>query len=348
MLGKGQWGHMSIYETLTDSFLTARNSLPTSKWNEQIHSVIDEHFEHVALSLYSNPQILSNINKSEYEKEIDKNISNIYQSIGLDYPDKFPLPNMILDAKFKFPLINVFGMALANGDKRKIGDTWDKCLAAIYNEFLKYFLYVPDKANTLQICRLLDLINAFENTMSIFGFYGDNYLPLAGLDYFFGDITERVDKFLSHKDILALSKTAGSPTLAAMHSTIPSPDWLAQQFEAGYLGLCNNSNLPSKTVNRFLRKRELGVSDRLLLHPNASSEEAINWVLELLNSGNCEDLMIALKDWENYRDDGLYNYNSFRSTSASGKKVLSTIKQWCKKNPGEGEELYDSLFYGQS
>jgi hypothetical protein len=335
---------MSIYETLTNSFLTARNSLPATKWNDRIHADIDEYFEHVAVSCYSKLQVLSNLDRSEYETKIDENISEIYQSLELDYPNKFPLPKMIIDAKFEFPLINVFGMALANGDKRKIGDTWSFCLAAIYNEFLKYFLYVPDKENVLQLCRLLDLIEAFENTMSTFGFYGDNYLPLAGLDYFFGDITELVDKYLSHEDILALSKTAGGPTLAAMHSTIPSADWLAQQFEAGYVGLCNNSNLPSKTVNRVLIKREWGISDRLILHPNASTKEAINWVLEILNSGNGEDLINSLRDWENYRDDGLLNFNSFKSTSRSGKEVLSAIKKWCRNNPDEGEEIYEMLF----
>lgn len=335
---------MSIYETLTDSFLTARNSLPAPKWNDRIHANIDEHFEHLAVSLYSESQVLSSLDRSEFEANIDENISKIYQSLGLDYPKKFPLPNMIIDAKFEFPLINVFGMALANGDKSKLGDTWSFCLAAIYNEFLKYLLYVPNKENTLQLCRLLDLIEAFENTMSTLGVYGDNYPPLAGIDYFFGDITQLVDKFLSHEDILALSKTAGGPTLAAMHSSVPSADWLEQQFEAGYLGLCNNSNLPSKIVNRVLMKREWGISDRLLLHPNASTKEAINWVLEILNSGNGEDLINSLWDWDNYRDDGLLNFNSFKSTSKSGKAVLSAIKKWCRNNPDEGEEIYEMLF----
>jgi hypothetical protein len=335
---------MSIYENLTDNFLAARKLLPDLKWNDQIHANIDEHFENVAVSLYSNPETLSDLVRSDYEMRIDKNVSEIYQSVGLDYPSKFPLPNMIVEAKFKFPLINVFGMALANGDTRKLGNTWSFCLAAIYNEFLRNLLYVPDKQNTLQLCRLLDLIETFENIMSTFGFYGDNYLPLAGLDYFFGDITKRVNKFLTHEDILALSNTAGGPTLVAMHSSTPSTDWLTQQFEIGYSWLCNNPNLPSKTVNRVLAKRELGVSNLLLLHPNASTEDAISWVIEILESGNGEDLLNSMSSWDNVRDDGFNNFNSFRSTSKSGKKVLSAIKKWCRNNPDEGEEIYEMLF----
>jgi len=335
---------MSIYETLTDNFLAARKLLPDPKWNDRIHANIDEHFENVAVSLYSNPEILSNLVRSEYETKIDENISKIYQSIGLDYPSKFPLPNMIIEAKFKFPLINVFGMALAHGDIVKIGQTWGYCIDAVWNEFLKCIISEPERNNTLRLCKMLDLVHEFESVMIDLGNYTDNFPPLAGIDYWIGDITELVDKFLTHEDILELSKTAGKPTLVAIFSSVPMASWLASEFEKGWRFLANNPNLPSQVVNEVLLKREWGISDAVLLHPNADSEIAINWVLEVLDSGDGESLMSSLNQWDNFRDDGFNNFNSFRSTSKSGKKVLSAIKKWCRNNPDEGEEIYEMLF----
>ena len=57
-----------------------------------------------------------------------------------------------------------------------------------------------------------------------------------------------------------------------------------------------------------------------------------------------ESLIHSLNQWDNFRDDGFNNFNSFRSTSKSGKKVLSTIKKWCRNNPDEGEEIHEYLF----
>jgi hypothetical protein len=335
---------MSIYETLTDSFLAARNLLPESKWDDRIRATIDEHFKEAAVSVYSNPIVLSNIVKSDYITKIDKNIAGIYESKGLEYPEKFPLTKMLLDLKFDFPLMNVFGMALANGDIVKIGQTWGHCVHAIWNEFLKCIISEPERENTLRICKILDLVHEFESVMIDLEYFSYNYVPLSGIDFWIGDITELVNNFLTHEDVLDLSKTSGCPPLVTIHSSVPMSSWLACEFEKGWRFLANNSNLPAEVVNKVLLKKEWGLSDAVLLHPNADSEIAINWVLEVLDSGDGESLINSLSQWDNVRDDGFNNFNSFRSTSKSGKKVLSTIKKWCRNNPDEGEEIYEILF----
>ena len=52
---------MSIYKSLTESFLATRSGLPESTWNDQIHAVVDEYFEEAAAKVYSNPAALENL-----------------------------------------------------------------------------------------------------------------------------------------------------------------------------------------------------------------------------------------------------------------------------------------------
>jgi hypothetical protein len=335
---------VSIYKALTDSFLTTRRALPESTWNDQIHAVVDEYFEEAAVKVYSNHAALENFNEAEYIAKIDKNISKIYQSKGLEYPEKFPLTGMLLELEFNYPLMNVFGMALADGDTEKLSETWAHCIHAIWYEFSKCLKEAPSKESTLRLCRTLDLIDEFESLMISLEFFSDNYVPLGGIDYWFGDISKLADKFLTHDDILNLSKSAGTPTLVSMHSSVPTAKWLSDEFTKGVSFLANNPNLPSNVVNIALLEREWGLSDKVLLHPNANTENAINWIIEILDSGEGEELINSLREWDNVRDDAFNNFNSYRSTSASGKKVLAAIKKWCKENPDEGEEIYDVLF----
>jgi hypothetical protein len=317
---------------------------PESKWNDRIHAFVDENFKEAAKSVYASSRDLENLDKSDYAAKIDENISKIYRSKGFEYPEKFPLSEMLLELEFNYPLMNVFGMALADGDIEKIGQTWTHCIHAIWYEFLNCLEDIPEKQNTLQLCRILDLIHEFEHIMIGLGFFNYNYVTLAGIDYWFDDITERVDKFLTNEDILNLSKVKGEPTLVSMHSSVPDANWLGAEFLKGVSFLANNPNLPAEVVNSALLKRELGCSDKLLLHPNANPDETINWVIELLDSGEGEDLLDSLREWDNVRDDGFNNFNTYRSTSKSGKKVLSAIKKWCKQNPDEGEEIFEMLF----
>ena len=336
---------MSIYRNLTDSFLATRKMLPEAKWNNQIHAFVDDHFGEAAKSVYLNSKELGDLDKSDYATKIDVNLAKIYGAKSLEFPEKFPLTEMLLELEFNYPLMNVFGMALADGDIEKIGQTWTHCIHAIWYEFLNCLDDIPEKQNTLQLCRILDLIHEFEHIMIGLGFFNYNYVPLAGIDYWFDDITERVDRFLTNDDILNLSKVKGEPTLVSMHSSVPDANWLGAEFLKGASFLANNPHLPSEAVNTALDKREWGISDKVLLHPNANTKEAINWVLEILDSGDGESLTLnSLREWDNARDDGLNNFNSYESTSKSGKKVLSAIKKWCKQNPDEGEEILEMLF----
>ena len=41
--------------------------------------------------------------------------------------------------------------------------------------------------------------------------------------------------------------------------------------------------------------------------------------------------------------DGFLNFNSFRTTSKSGKNVLTAITEWCKKYPEESIEMLDAI-----
>jgi len=335
---------MSIYRSLTDSFLVKRELLPEPKWDDRIHAFVDEQFEDAALSVYSNPDVLEDFNKSEYITKIDDSLEKIYGSVGRGYPEAFPLTSMILELDFDFPLINVFGMALADGNKEKIGKTWTHCTHVLYHEFSKSMLSTPSKSNTLRLSRLIDLIYEFEGVMIDLEFFSSNYVPLTGIDYWFGDVTNLVNKYLKHADILNLSNAAGMPTLVSMHSSVPTARWLGDEFSRGESFLTNNPNLPSDVVNKALSERELGTSDKLLFHPNANTEEAINWVIELLNSGKGEDLLDTLREWDNVSDDLFNNFNSFRSASKSGKKVILAIKKWCENNPDSGQEIYEMLF----
>jgi hypothetical protein len=341
----GFWeGKMSIYETLTDSFLAARNELPEAIWNDSIHAFVDESFESAAIRVYSNPQALNDFDDSDYAAKIDESISKICDSRGLEYLDILPLTKMMLDLDWNFPVVNVFGMALADGDAEKVSQTWTHCVHAIWFEFSKLLLESPGKQNALRLCRTLDLIEEFELVMIHLEFFSSNYIPLCGLDYWFQDICMRADEYLTHEDVLKLSKSAGKPTLVSMHSSVPKAKWLGEEFAKGATFLANNPNLPSKVVNDALLNREWGYSDNFILHPNADSKVAVEWVTEILDSGDWEELLHSLKEWENTRDDVFNNFNSYRSTSESGSKVLLVIKMWCEKNPDDGQEIYEMLF----
>jgi hypothetical protein len=341
----GFWeGKMSIYETLTDSFLAARNELPEAIWNDSIHAFVDESFESAAISVYSNPQALNDFDDSDYAAKIDESISKICDSRGLEYLDILPLTKMMLDLDWNFPIVNVFGMALADGDAEKVSQTWTHCVHAIWFEFSKLLLESPGKQNALRLCRTLDLIEEFELVMIHLEFFSSNYIPLCGLDYWFQDICMRADEYLTHEDVLRLSKSAGKPTLVSMHSSVPKAKWLGEEFAKGATFLANNPNLPSKVVNDALLNREWGYSDNFILHPNADSKVAVEWVTEILDSGDWEELLHSLREWENTRDDVFNNFNSYRSTSESGSKVLLVIKMWCEKNPDDGQEIHEMLF----
>lgn len=338
---------MSIYKTLTNNFLEVRNTFPNSAWDEDICAFVDMYFKEVALKVYSNPEVLSIFDDSDYKNKIENNISKLYESNGIRNYEKFRLIDLLLNLKLNFPLINVFGMALANDDVEKTIQTWSYCVEAIWNEFANCLKSKPGRENTLVICKILDTIDEFESTMINFEFNSHNYIPLAGVDKWLGNITRLADEFLTHEDILELSKTAGKPTLIAMTSNVPESSWLASEFEKGAIDLANNPNLPSITVNESLQKKEWGLSDRVLLHPNANTELAFGWVKEILESddaGEAEELANSLNEWQNVRDDGFRNFNSFRRTSESGQKILSYIKKWCEDNPVEGEEIYDMFF----
>jgi hypothetical protein len=335
---------MSIYKTLTDSFLAARNHLPEAIWNDSIHAFVDESFESAAISVYSNPQALNDFDDSDYAAKIDESISKICDSRGLEYLDILPLTRMMLDLDWNFPIVNVFGMALADGDAEKVSQTWTHCVHAIWFEFSKLLLESPGKQNALRLCRTLDLIEEFELVMIHLEFFSSNYIPLCGLDYWFQDICMRANEYLTHEDVLKLSKSAGKPTLVSMHSSVPKAKWLGEEFAKGATFLANNPNLPSKVVNDALLNREWGYSDNFILHPNADSKVAVEWVTEILDSGDWEELLHSLKEWENTRDDVFNNFNSYRSTSESGSKVLLVIKMWCEKNPDDGQEIYEMLF----
>jgi hypothetical protein len=320
-----------------------RQALPEATWDEGIHAYTDPHFREAAQSVYSSSTVFNDLDKSDYIAKIDENLEKIYGLVNRWYPESYPLTGMILELDVDFPLMNVFGMALANGDTEKISETWTHCIHAIWNEFSVSLQGLSSRENTLRLCRILDLINEFESAMIELQYFTDNYIPLIGLDYWFGDLTKLVDKYLKHEDILALSNTAGGSTLAAMHSSVPTPTWLGEGFIRGDSFLANNPNLPSDVVNRALSEREWGTSEKVLLHPNANTADAIEWVIEILESGEGYDLARAWL-WYNVRDDLFNGFNSYQSTSKSGKKVLSAIKKWCKENPDEGQEIYEMLF----
>ncbi|MFM1967725.1 MAG: hypothetical protein RL590_582 [Actinomycetota bacterium] len=332
---------MSIYSDLTNRFLQERKQLPEPIWDEPVRAYLDQHFADVARSVYSNPDSMNGLDEDAYGKKFDKNLIKLYESKGLDCPDNYPLVDMLLGAEFDFPIVNVFGMALANGKVEQIEEVWTYCVNGIWNEFSKCLLDRPGRENTLRLCRLLDLVEEFESVMIDLEFYSSNYLPLCGVDNWFGDVTTLVDRFLTHDDVLLLSQTANKATLAAMHSSIPSSEWLTKEYVRGYDFLVNNPKLPAETVNTVLEERELGVSERVLLHPHADTQIAIDWATEILDSGEGMTLVESLREWYNVRDDGFNNFNSFRSTSKSGKKVISAIKKWCKQNPDEGEEILE-------
>lgn len=334
---------MSIYRSLTDQFLEARKALPEATWDERIHAYTDPHFREAARTVYSAPGPLEDLDKSEYIVKIDENFEKIYEHADRDFPEEFPLTAMILELEFDFPLMSVFGMALADGDTKKINETWTHCVHAIWNEFSESLQGKPSRENTLKLCRLLDLIYEFQGVMIDLHYFSDNLIPLIGIDYWFDDLTKLVDKYLEHEDILALSNTAGVPTLASMHSSVPSPQWLGEGFLRGNSFLANNPHLPSDVVNSALEEREWGTSEKVLLHPNANTAEAIDWVIEILESGEGDNLLNAWH-WYNVRDDLFNGFNSYESTSKSGKKVLSAVKKWCKENPDEGQEIYEMLF----
>ncbi len=334
---------MSIYKSLTDNFLEARKALPEVTWNEEIRAFADPHFREAAHIVYSSPTVFKDLNKSDYTANIDKNLEKIYGSVDRGYPEAFPLTGMILELEVDFPLMNVFGMALANGDTAKISETWTHCIHAIWNEFLGSLQRSPSRENTLRLCRILDLINEFEGVMIDLQYFSDNYIPLIGIDCWFGDLTQLVDKYLRHDDVLALSNSAGTPTLSSMHSSVPSDTWLGEEFIRGNSFLANNPNLPADVVNSALAEREWGTSEKVLLHPNANTADAIEWVIEILESGDGDALLSAWL-WDNVRDDYFNGFNSYQSTSKSGKKVLSAVKKWCKENPDEGQEIYEMLF----
>ena len=334
----------SLYGSLTDNFLAARRALPEAIWDEGIHAYVDPHFKEAAHAIYSNPAVLGDLDKDDYISKIDENLEKIYNVVDRGYPEDFSLTGMILELNLDFPLMNVFGMALADGNTQKINETWTHCTHAIWNEFSRTLQGNPSRESTLRLCKILDLIYEFEGIMIDLEFFSDNYIPLVGIDYWFGDITKLVDKFLEHDDILALSGTAGAPTLVSMHSGVPAPEWLGEAFNKGHSFLANNPKLPSDVVNTALEQRDWGVSEKLILHPNADTPEVIDWVIELLDSGQGEDLADALREWQNVRDDLFNGFNSFQSTSKSGKKVLAAIKKWCKENPDEGQDVYEMLF----
>ena len=334
---------MSIYKSLTDNFLEKRKVLPEATWDERVHAYVDQHFEEVAQNVYSHPDVLQGLDKSDYIEKIDKNLEKIYEMVDRECPRVFPLTVMILELDFEFPLMNVFGMALADGDEEKISETWTHCIHAIWNEFSRSLKELPSKENTMRLCRVLDLVYEFEGVMIDLQYFSDNYTPLIGIDYWFGDLTNLVDEHLKHQDILALSNTAGTPTLASMHSSVPSPTWLGERFLSGNSFLANNPKLPSDAVNSALEEREWGTSEKVLLHPNVDTAAAIDWVIEILESGEGDTLLGAWL-WENVRDDLFNGFNSYQSTSEPGKKVLSAIKKWCRENPEEGQEIYEMLF----
>jgi hypothetical protein len=329
---------MTLYKELTDKFLEVRTTFPEAIWDEKTHSFIDENLAKVARDVYPNADELRLLDVPEYESKINSNLQNLYSDNGLEIiADNFSLVGMLLALDFEYPIINIFGMALADGDSAKISEVWNHCLNGIQYEFSKSLSVDPNKENTLRLAQLLDLIHEFQSIMIDLEFFSSNYIPLVGLDYWFGDLSKRVDKFLTHEDIIFLSEKSGTPTLVSMHSSVPEPSWLAKQFEIGTSFLANNPNLPAEIVNTTVQLKQWGLSDKLLLHPNVDEKFAIEWALEMLDSGEGEDLCDALREWDNVRDDGFNNYNSFRATSNSGKKVLAAIKKWCKGNPDEGE-----------
>lgn len=337
---------MTLFKELTDKFLEVRMTFPKAIWDEKNHYFVDENFSKAARVVYPNLDVLRQLDVPEYESKINSNLQKLYFDKDLDViTDNFSLVGMLLALDFQYPIINIFGMALADGDSAKIGEVWSHCLNGIQYEFSKSLSSDANKENTLRLSQLLDLIHEFESVMIDLEFFSYNFVPLTGLDYWFGDVSKRVDKFLTHEDIIFLSEKSGTPTLVSMHTSVPEPAWLGKQFEIGTSFLANNPNLPAEIVNSTIQLKEWGLSDKLFLHPNVDENLAIEWALEALDSGEGEDLCEALREWDNVRDDGFNNFNSFKATSKSGKKVLAAIKKWCKENPDEGEEIFETLFW---
>jgi len=334
---------MSIYESLTDSFLAARRALPEAKWSNELTAFTDEYFKQAAISVYSKPTALEGFDDLDFTNAINNGLDELERTTSQSYRASV-LFQMLLDLEFDFPLNLVFGMAFADGDPEKISETWGHCEYAIWNEFSKCISESPGKENTLRLCKILDVLYQFALLMIGLGFTSDNAFWLAGIADWFEVVTELVNKFLTHEDILELSIFAHRSPLASMHSSVPTAEWLADEFAKGWSFLANNPNLPSELVDNALQEKEwASFTAPLLLHPNANPEIAINRAIEILESGAGWSLFDSLREWDNTRDDAFENFNSYRSTSQSGRKVLSAIMEWCKKNPDRSEGLLDEL-----
>ena len=222
--------------------------------------------------------------------------------------------------------------------------TTTKDRQAIWAEFNKQLENLAGREQVIRACILLEAAAEAEAK-----------LPsphLERLDYFIGDVVRAVDKQLSEQDLRDIAVQTGRVPMPVYWSLKASPEWLAELYAAGHLGVANNPNLPAKTITKALSAEDPNALDaRLLMHPNAPEGSVQSALDRLLTDGAVvgldpivvsQILAKAFREWQSFDRDGVTGLNTYLYTPR-GAKVMRVIAKWCRKNGDVGLKLAEVL-----
>lgn len=158
-----------------------------------------------------------------------------------------------------------------------------------------------------------------------------NYVPMGHVDHWWPYYLGAMDEFVTVEDLAELSAVAGRVTETEGLSSLTPPARLVE-----ICGLTSgiaeaNPHLPSDYVNKNLN------DFTLLFHPNADPEKSWDIIRASLESGDGEDLTMAINQFDNMRDDGWVAFAGFSTNGPHAELLRGRIQKWCSENLDEDE-----------
>lgn len=194
----------------------------------------------------------------------------------------------------------------------------------------------PDRASAIALAHLVESAIAMD-FRTLARADSTNGIPMSGAQDWWPRYIELIDEHITAEDLLALTmqtQSNGSDT-EAFSSRTP-PERLAAMLAAGNPAVANNARLSRSSIIAAIRNGQ----SCLFFHPNLELEEAWDLLLERLKEHEGE-LDPELRDWDNMRDDGWWNFSWFQVVAPNAPELRARIANWLRENVDDPEDLLE-------
>lgn len=246
-------------------------------------------------------------------------------------PDISLIVDVLQHAQLQTPVLNAIRFLDALGPVR-----WLAELGLYEAVDMRIKSGCPDRAAAVALAHLVEGATAFDYR-TLHRADSTNGIPMSGADQWWPIYINLIDEHITAEDLALLTartQSYGSDTEAFSAKT--PPERLAEILAAGNQAVANNPRLPRAAIVEAIRNG----GSCLFFHPNLELEEAWELLRERLEEDEGE-LDPDLREWENLRDDGWWNFAAFQLDAPNAIELRARIAAWIRENIDDPEDLLE-------